>query len=281
MTFDELKKQYTTFASEPMAVCGQKEVYEAIHPAYGKVVVKRLLRTNERALRELEIASNYAFAHTPQLFESHMLKENDQPCLVMVEEFIEGESLVETIQKGTRYDVDTILDFLDQAFDFVKQISSEGIVHRDIKPGNIIKSETGAYVFLDFGIARILDAESLTKTEGQGPNTPGYAAPEQFLNHKDEIDSRADLFSVGVVAYELLTGKNPFRDKFSSEAQVYLNTMTITPAQLSIEGDSQLQLAGLISSLMSRSITERPKDAAQAIKLLDYAKRTVKQKDGR
>lgn len=276
MTFDELKKQYDAFSATSMAICGQKEVYAAIHPIYGKVVVKRLRETNARALRELEITSSHVFDRTPRLFESHMLDENGQECLVMVEEFIEGESLLEIIRRGAKYDASATVDFLEQAFSFVKQISSEGIVHRDIKPGNIIRNEEGSYIFLDFGIARILDAESLTKTEGHGPNTPGYAAPEQFMNHKDEIDSRADLFSVGVVAYELATGSNPFRDKFSSDFQVYLNTMTITPAQLAIKGDSQLQLAGLISSLMSRLISERPQNADQALNLLNYVKRTIK-----
>lgn len=278
MTFDEFEEQFTEFSETPMAVCGQKEVYTAVHPQYGTVVVKRLRHTDERAIREVEIAKNHAFEGTPQLFEALMLEEHGTPCLVIVEQYIKGFSLDKIIAQGTRYGLSEIVDFLEQAFRFVGRIAEAGIVHRDIKPGNIIKDDSGAYVFLDFGIARVLGATSLTQTGGNGPNTPGYAAPEQFQNKKDEIDSRADLFSVGVVAYELLTGINPFRDQFASDIQIYLNTMTITPTQLTIPGDDQLQLAGLISSLMSKRILGRPESATEALKWLDRAKTTFNQK---
>jgi serine/threonine-protein kinase len=108
--------------------------------------------------------------------------------------------------------------FLEQRSVFYKLLEDMNIVHRDIKPENNIVSDDGKAYFLDFGIDSMLGAPSLTATEAlAGPHTPGYAAPERFNNLKSDIDSRADLFSIGVATYERLSGKNPFREGATSQ----------------------------------------------------------------
>jgi serine/threonine-protein kinase len=154
-------------------------------------------------------------------------------------------------------------------------LEEKNIVHRDIKPENIIVSVDGKVYFLDFGIARILGVPSLTKTEALvGPHTPGYAAPEQFNNLKSDIDSRADLFSIGVVTYECLSGKNPFSEGATSHLDILQRTETITPVSFKIPGDTQQQFMGLLSSLMGKFPSRRPKDATQALNWLSAAKST-------
>jgi serine/threonine-protein kinase len=96
---------------------------------------------------------------------------------------------------------------------------------------------------------------SLTKTETiAGPHAPGYVAPEQFNNLKKDIDSRADLFSLGVVTYECLFGKNPFSDGARNQFEILQRTETITPVKFRIYGDTQQLFMGILSSLMGKTI---------------------------
>ena len=107
-----------------------------------------------------------------------------------------------------------------------------------------------------------------------GPHTPGYAAPEQFNNLKSDIDSRADLFSIGVVTYECLSGINPFSEGARSVIEILQRTETITPVSFQVMGDSQQQFMGLLSSLMGKYPSRRPKDAGQALSWLNAARLT-------
>ncbi len=91
------------------------------------------------------------------------------------------------IDQGIRFSLEDAVYFLEQGLNFIASIEKEKIVHRDIKPENIIRTKEGKIYFLDFGIARIIGADSLTKTEAlMEPHTPGYSAPEQFNNLKME-----------------------------------------------------------------------------------------------
>lgn len=280
MNFDEFKTQFDSFDDRPFARGGQKEVYGAKHSIYGDVVVKILEHCDERANREISIVSENSFEHVPQIFGFSSLEYRGGVVGVIVEQRIRGVGLRDVIRSGKRYELPEIVDFLEQALSFIGQISEKGIVHRDIKPENIIIANDGQLYFLDFGIARLLDATSITATNQGGPFTPGYAAPEVMRGQREKIDTRADLFSVGVVAYELITGENPFTRRANGNPfNIYMNTITITPVQHRILGDSQSQLMGLISALMSKTLFMRPKDAKQASSWLDSAKTTFRNGD--
>lgn len=273
MTFDDFKQQFSSFDALPFAEGGQKEVYGANHPIYGNVVVKIVKQSDERANREIQIVSENHFRYVPQIYEFSTLEYRGSDVKVIVEQRIEGKGLREIIGSGNRYSLPKIVDFLEQSLSFIDQISEKGIVHRDIKPENIIVANDGQLFFLDFGIARLLNATSLTATNQGGPYTPGYAAPEVMLDQREKIDTRADLFSIGVVAYELITGENPFaRNANGNALNICLNTMTITPVQHHLQGDSQSQLMGLISALMNKTLFTRPRNAKQALAWLNSAK---------
>ena len=272
--FSEFKNRFTTFENGPMAEGGQKIVYSAVHPKYGDVVVKLLFHKDARAEREINILLNEALLHVPHLYEVADVDVDGKDTTVLVEQRIKGTMLRDRIRAGAKYNLGQAVDFLEQALKFIDEISQREIVHRDLKPENIIQTNSGEYYFLDFGIARILDAVSLTATSQGGIGTIGYCAPEQFTNQKDRIDTRADLFSIGVVTYELITGKNPFREDASSILAVLYNTATVIPTQYALSGDTQSQFMGLLSALMSRSIIGRPKNAGEALKWLEVAKST-------
>lgn len=206
--FDELKA--TLSGLNQIARGGQKVVFSAAHPTYGSVVLKLFFKMDARSQREIDISENSEFGCVPTIYETGHVTYEGTDTLYVIEQRIDGEELRKRIERGERFTLKEAVEFLEQGLAFIKKLEEKKIVHRDIKPENIIVSADGKVYFLDFGIARILGVPSLTKTEAlAGPHTPGYAAPEQFNNLKNDIDSRADLFSIGVVTYECLSGKNP------------------------------------------------------------------------
>lgn len=274
MTFDELKSQFTGMTL--LARGGQKVVWSAQHPQHGKTVLKLYFSVDARAKREIEISQTLKLERVPSIFEVGTVSYEGQDTLYVVEQFIAGRTLRSFLNGGERFDIRATVSFLEQGFAFVMQLEMNHIVHRDIKPENLILCPDCAMCFLDFGIARMLDRQSLTQSDAAfGPHTPGYAAPEQFNNLKRNIDSRADLFSLGVVAYECLTGNNPFRENAASALDVLQRTATVTPVSYQINGDDQHLLMGLISSLMGKTPSMRPKDATQAFDWLNAIKPTL------
>lgn len=272
--FDSLK----TVLKDLMQIArgGQKVVFSAIHPTYGNVVLKLFFRIDARSQREIDISENSTFDCVPIIYETgHIIYENTD-TLYVIEQRIDGEELRSHIIRGECFTLKEAVDFLEQGLVFIKQLEEKNIVHRDIKPENIIVTADGKVYFLDFGIARVLGVPSLTKTEAiVGPHTPGYAAPEQFNNLKSDIDSRADLFSIGVVTYECLSGKNPFSEGATSYIDILQRTETITPVSFQIPGDTHQQFMGLLSSLMGKFPSRRPKNADQALDWLNAAKSTL------
>ncbi|HUM84334.1 MAG TPA: serine/threonine-protein kinase [Lachnospiraceae bacterium] len=275
MDFSELCAKYSNVAL--LARGGQKVVFSAIHKIYGDVVLKLYFHPSDpRTQREIDISSKFQFDSVPKIYETGSVRYEQSDTIFSVEERIVGIELRKRFDSGVRFTLADAVSFLEQGLKFICQLEKNDIVHRDIKPENIILTPEGKIYFIDFGIARMLDLPSLTKTEAiMGPHTPGYAAPEQFNNLKDSIDSRADIFSLGVVTYEGLTGKNPFRENAKSSLDILQNTETITPVAFCAEGDSQKQFMSLLSSMMGKYPSRRPVNAEQALGWLQAAKSTL------
>lgn len=274
LDFEEYKQHFVAFTDTPIASGGQKQVYRASHSEYGEVVVKVLKNVDARLEREIEIAHEHEFDQVPKLYVVDDVIVAGMETKALTEEYIEGNDFRRIIEGNRRFTLMEACDFLEESLRFIKDIATVGIVHRDIKPENIIDGIDGRLHFLDFGIARVLDAPSLTETNQGGPNTPGYAAPEQFTGQKRMIDTRADIFSIGVVTYELITGENPFRKNAASAIEILYNTATITPTTFQLKGDKDRQFMGLLVSMMSRSMYGRPKNAEQALDWLNRARLT-------
>lgn len=261
---------------ELMARGGQKIVFDGVHNSYGETVIKLYFQLNDpRSLREIQIERDLNLSMVPKIYETGTIEYEGTETLYIIEQKVKGTELRKVLESGKRFSLEEAVTFLEQGLEFIACIENKGIVHRDIKPENIIRADDGRIFFLDFGIARILGADSLTRTGAMmGPHTPGYAAPEQFNNLKKEIDSRADIFSLGVVTYECITGKNPFREGSINALEVLQKTETITPVQYSIKGDTQSQFMALLGAMMRKYPSRRPRTAKQAIDWLKVAKKT-------
>ena len=261
---------------ELMARGGQKIVFDGVHNSYGETVIKLYFQLNDpRSLREIQIERDLNLSMVPKIYETGTIEYEGTETLYIIEQKVKGTELRKVLERGKRFSLEEAVTFLEQGLEFIACIENKGIVHRDIKPENIIRADDGRIFFLDFGIARILGADSLTRTGAMmGPHTPGYAAPEQFNNLKKEIDSRADIFSLGVVTYECITGKNPFREGSINALEVLQKTETITPVQYSIKGDTQSQFMALLGAMMGKYPSRRPRTAKQAIDWLKVAKKT-------
>jgi len=271
--FEELKTKFGNLV--PLKRGGQKMVFSTIHQQYGNVVVKLFFEINSRSQREIRISESVSFNCVPIIYETGQVIYESTETLYVIEQRVEGEELRKRIERKEHFTLTEAVNFLEQGLLFIQQLESNKIVHRDIKPENIILTLQGKVFFLDFGIARILGVSSLTNTGAiVGPHTPGYAAPEQFNNLKSDIDSRADLFSLGVVTYECITGQNPFSEGATSHMEILQRTETVSPVSFQIIGDTQQQFMGLLSSLMGKFPSRRPSNAIQALDWLNAAKLT-------
>ena len=255
---------------------GQKSVFLLSTSDYPKVILKIIKEMNERVRREIDIVNDNDIMGVPRIFSLDSLTVDGTEYHYLLEEYISGKNLKEVLEEGTLA-VSTVLCLLDYLLQVVVQLEELGIVHRDIKPENIIVDDEGKYHLIDFGIARNLNLSSLTMTRAVvGPHTPGYGAPELFQYNKPIINSKADLFSVGVVAYECLFGEHPFvTGKESNLVEVWYKTATVTPKNYSIEGDRDGQLIGFIQTLMQKQPSRRPPSAKKALEWFRAVVKTI------
>ncbi|MFO1244264.1 MAG: serine/threonine-protein kinase [Ramlibacter sp.] len=134
--------------------------------------------------------------------------DRDGDIAFLVMEFIQGDDLKHHLDRGERYSLEQVLKIIRDLLSALDYAHKQGIVHRDIKPANLLIEPGGRVKLTDFGVARIQDSGEATRTQGSMVGTLKYMSPEQVQGQK--IDSRADLFSVGVVLYQLLTDRRPF-----------------------------------------------------------------------
>jgi serine/threonine-protein kinase len=276
---DWVRKNFPGLESiETLSFGGQKEVFKGSHQDYGDVVIKIIKPSEdeyERTLREISAVEIIESENVPTVYKTNLEQSQPSPIWI-IEQCIPGKTLRALLKEGKRFSLTEIVEFLETLLKISTEAERKRIVHRDIKPENIILDDSGKYWLIDFGIARHLDLNSLTSTNrGLGLFTVGYAAPEQFRNIKKEISIRADLFSIGIVAMELLTGKNPFIENARNILEVLRNTETFVLPTLKIDGDAQYQLAAFIRVLGDKRLSRRPSTAKEAYEIFRSVKPTL------
>jgi len=179
--------------------------------------------------------------------------------LVVSEEFIEGNDLY--LIEGEYFSKsDKIRKLILSVSQIMKPVWEKNYVHRDLKPQNIIIRKDGSPVVIDFGIARDLNDGTITPS-GFQPNSWRFASPEQFFGNKEFISYRTDFFCLGIIAYNLFTGKNPFGDSIEEIAECFNND------QLQFDvGDAPLNL--FLNTVLRFRVADRPRNYDIFIKSL-------------
>src|SRR5215213_8176049 len=214
---------------EKLGAGGQGTVYKALDTKLGRTVVVKVLPPEltvkeanlKRFEREARLASSLDHPNICTIFD---MDEVDGVHYIAMQ-YVEGRN-VRQLVNGRPLELRSALLIAIQVADALVAAHARGIIHRDIKSGNVMVTDAGQVKVLDFGLAKLLDEETghtqgIDQTQltevGVPYGTPTHAAPEQARG--DRVDARADIFSTGVLLYELLTGTWPFRGKTSIDVR--------------------------------------------------------------
>ena len=250
----------------PLFQGGQKHVFSALHPNDGDVVLKLMHPTAdiERTRRELLAVAQVQSVRVPRILDHGTVQTPVGDCFWFREQRISGQTLRERLATGP-FDIPGLLRLALHVSESLVAAEAVQIVHRDVKPENIICDPTGNFWLIDFGLARHLGLESLTATANVfGHVTWGYAPLEQCRNIKQEIDARADLFALGVTLYECATGTNPFRVGARDALEVLQRVENGNLPRLQLIFASASDFSDLIAALTQRQRIHRPQSAREA-----------------
>jgi eukaryotic-like serine/threonine-protein kinase len=248
---------------------GFKYVLSVTHPIDGDNVLKIIdpKSAPERIDREILASQVVQSVRVPKFLDTGTvdLPEPLGQCVWIREQKVSGISLRRhLLTAGALTALDT-LRLTQQMLEALADAELAKIVHRDVKPENIMIDHLGDFWLLDFGIARHLAMPTLTLTGAAVVCTPGYAPPEQFQNMRDTIDSRSDLFALGVTIYETATGNHPFRDNANSPQEIFQRTITQALPLLNLQIKKSQEFRDLIASLVGKRKDLRLRSVTEAL----------------
>jgi serine/threonine protein kinase len=239
---------------------------ELDRPVAVKLLAEHLADTadsHDRFLREAKLAAQLSHPNVVQVFD--VGEDDGRPFIVM--EYVEGATLADELKQRGRLDPAEVVDLALQICGGLEHAHAAGVVHRDIKPRNLLLRPDGTVKVADFGIARTADATRLTQI-GSVLGTAAYLAPEQALG--EEVTAAADIYSLGCVLYELLTGRTPYVFETLPELVVKHREEAISPLQkLRPEVPGQLETA--VMHALARNPEYRPASAAELAQELAIA----------
>ena len=260
---------------------GMSRVFVADEAALGRKVVVKVLRpdlaeglSSERFKREVRLAARLQHPHVVPLLASGEL---DGGVLYYTMPFVEGESVRARLDRDGALPVADVVRILRDAASALAYAHANGIVHRDVKPENILLSHGGAMV-ADFGIAKAISASiasdggdgarhsSTLTAAGTSLGTPAYMSPEQASG--DVVDHRADLYALGVVAYEMLAGRPPFEGRSAQQLLAAHATQAPEPVQRRRPAVPDA-LGALVMRMLEKHPADRPQSAEGVVAARD------------
>jgi serine/threonine protein kinase len=240
-------------------------VYKAFDPHIRRTVALKVIRKefleDDEAATLMARFKNEAQAagrlSHPGIVAVYEYGEEDTVAYIAME-YVQGKGLREYFQRGTRFGLSDIVSIMTRLLDALGYAHEEGVVHRDVKPANIIIMSNGKLKVADFGIAH-LDSSNLTHV-GTIMGTPGYMAPEQYTGAS--IDRRVDVFSAGVVLYQLLTGVKPFTGSIETVAYRICFEPHVDPSKLVPELEST-KFDGVVGKALAKTPEKRYRTAQE------------------
>ena len=249
-----------------LAVGGSSSVFLAEHDCSGQQRVLKIFRqvpdvvegscTFDRFLREYELVAHLDHPNIARIYDIGVADDH----LFLAMEYFHGGDLRSRMREPLPWR--EALAYLRQLAEALGALHHIGVLHRDVKPGNVLLREDGTLAFIDFGLARQLGLDSDITGEGAIFGTPHYMSPEQ--GHGQRLDERSDLYSLGVMLYEMLTGEKPYLAE-TPMAVIYHHANAPIP-RLPV---SLAHLQGLLESLLAKRPADRPASAAVIVKRID------------
>ncbi len=255
---------------------GMGTVYRATHLGLERPVAVKIIKSEfaadrdvtNRFLREARTMAKLRHPRAAMIFDAGSLPDGRH---FIIMEFVEGTTLSEALERECRFASERAVKVAVQICDVLEEAHQLGIIHRDLKPSNIMLNERGVCV-LDFGVAKVLATSTESTTQhastgsGQIVGTPRYMSPEQCLGQR--VGARSDIYSLGVVLYEMLAGRPPFVDPLPSAVLVKQATVPAPPLP-QMRQDIPKQLALAVHTMLAKRPEDRPRTAAAARAILE------------
>jgi hypothetical protein len=257
----------------PLGAGGMGTVYKAQDPQLNRIVALKLPRFDgpsqglalrvQRFQREARAVAAIRHPHVCPIYD--VGEHEGQPYVVMA--YIGGESLATRLARQGRYqDLREAVHLIRQLVDALEAIHDHGIVHRDLKPSNILLDAASQAILTDFGLARPTDESEGLTSEGVVLGTPAYMSPEQASGQPQAVGPWTDLYSVGVILYEMLTGRLPFEGPALKVMAEIVHESALLPSSLRPDLDPVME--AMVRKAMAREPRERYQNARQFSKAL-------------
>lgn len=260
---------------------GMGKVYLARQLDLGRNVVIKVMHDHvatepkfrDRFQRETLLMARFAHPYAVTLYDASI---SDGPCIVM--EYIRGLNLETLLQKNTRFTAARVGRLLEQLCEVLQAAHDQGLIHRDLKPANLMivdhDSPREKLKVMDFGLAKLVDAQAAAEYRASSAEfavgTPGYICPEQVKG--DAVDHRGDVYSVGVMLYELLTGRLPFVGPTSMDLML-AHATEVPPrfADLSLPVVIPEPIEAVVFLCLEKNPDDRPQSARELGELYEAA----------
>src|SRR6188508_612068 len=250
---------------------GMSTVYRAFDSTLERRVAIKLMHRDiaadsdqlERFRREARAVAQLSHPHIVGVIDAG--EEDGRPYIVF--EYVEGETLKDRIRRLGRLPVDEAIAYAIEIARALSAAHARGIVHRDVKPQNVLVDEEGSAKVTDFGIARSMDDSGLT-AEGRVLGTTDYVSPEQALGH--DVNGQSDIYSLGIVLYEMLTGEVPFKGE-NHVAVAMKHVKDQLPDVQAKRPEVSATLASVLDHMTEKDVAHRYSDVPSLVADLEEA----------
>ncbi len=252
-----------------LGVGGMGAVYQALDIELNRTIALKVIRPDlagnqsiiDRFKQELILATQVTHKNVIRIYD---LGEADGMKFITME-FVEGQDLRSLIHERTKLPPDEAIEIMRQVCRALEAAHTVGVIHRDLKPQNIMRDNNGRIVVMDFGLARTLGGDGMTQS-GALVGTMEYMSPEQALAR--ELDQRSDIFSLGVIFYELLSGAIPFRADSALASLIKRTQERVVPVS-DLDDTIPAPVSAIVSRCLERDVDARYQSAADLLADLD------------